>query len=99
MEINKTIEGSKLTIALAGNLDTITSPQLQSEVDNLDSAINDLVFDFANLTYVSSAGLRVMLMANKKMTAGGGKMRLVGLNPSVREVFDMTGFSDIFDIA
>ena len=98
MEIKKTTEGSKLTIALSGCLDTTTSPQLQTEVENLGAEIKELVFDFAALTYISSAGLRVMLMANKKMTAAGGGMSIASAQESVREVFDMTGFSDILKL-
>lgn len=99
MEIVKNIEGGKATFVVKGCLDTTTSPEMQAAIDAIDATVTELTFDFSPLEYISSAGLRVMLMANKKMTAGGGKMRLVGLNPSVREVFDMTGFSDIFDIA
>ena len=96
MEIIKNIEGAKATFTVKGNLDTVTSPDLQSEIDALDSAVKELVFDFASLDYISSAGLRVMLTANKKMTAAGGSMTIANTKPEVREVFDMTGFSDIF---
>ena len=96
MEIIKNIEGAKETFTIKGNLDTVTSPELQKEIDGLDSAVKELVFDFASLDYISSAGLRVMLTANKKMTAAGGSMTIANTKPEVREVFDMTGFSDIF---
>lgn len=96
MEIIKNIEDDKATFTIKGNLDTVTSPDLQSEIDALDSAVKELVFDFASLDYISSAGLRVMLTANKKMVASGGSMSIANTKPEVREVFDMTGFSDIF---
>lgn len=96
MEIIKNIEGAKETFTIKGNLDTITSPDLQKELDALDSSVKELVFDFALLDYISSAGLRVMLTANKKMVASGGSMMIANTKPEVREVFDMTGFSDIF---
>jgi len=98
MEISKNIDGEKETIGVKGNLDTITSPELQREIESVDPAVKELVFDFAALDYISSAGLRVMLTTNKKMVAAGGRMEIRNVNPAVREVFDMTGFSDIFTI-
>lgn len=95
MEIKKTKDGSALTIALVGRLDTITSPQLESEL-KLDG-IAKLVFDFKDLDYISSAGLRVMLTAQKTMMKQG-EMELLNVKPLVREVFDMTGFSAFFTI-
>ena len=97
MEINKTQEGSKLSIALTGRLDTVTSPQLQEVLDNSLNGVNDLVFDFAKLDYISSAGLRVLLATNKKMIKAG-KMTICNVNDVVQEVFDMTGFADILNI-
>ena len=97
MEINKTQEGSKLNIALVGRLDTVTSPQLQEILDNSLNGITDLVFDFAKLDYISSAGLRVLLGTNKKMIKAG-KMTIRNVNDVVQEVFDMTGFADILNI-
>ena len=96
MEIVKNVEANKVVFAVQGNLDTVTSPDLQNELNALDASINDITFDFSKLDYISSAGLRVMLTANKKMVAIGGKMVIANSNPSVKEVFDMTGFSDIF---
>lgn len=96
MEIIKKLEGAKQTFTIKGNLDTVTSPNLQQELDALDPSVREIVFDFAALDYISSAGLRVMLTANKKMMASGGSMTIMNTSPAVREVFDMTGFSDIF---
>ena len=97
MEINKTQEGSKLNISLVGRLDTVTSPQLQEVLDNSLNGITELVFDFAKLDYISSAGLRVLLATNKKMVKAG-KMIIRNVNDVVQEVFDMTGFADILNI-
>ena len=97
MEINKTQEGSKLNLSLVGRLDTVTSPQLQELLDNSLNGIDELVFDFAKLDYISSAGLRVLLATNKKMIKNG-KMIIRNVNDVVQEVFDMTGFADILNI-
>jgi len=97
MEINKTQEGSKLNITLLGRLDTVTSPQLQEVLDSSLDGITELVFDFAKLDYISSAGLRVLLSTNKKMIKTG-KMVIRNVNDVVQEVFDMTGFADILNI-
>lgn len=99
MEIAKKTEGATLTFVVSGCLDTTTSPDLQAEIDGLQDGVGELVIDFTNLDYISSAGLRVMLVANKKMMASGGEMKIVGTKPPVREVFDMTGFSDILNLA
>ena len=96
MKIEKNIEGVRQIFAVSGNLDTVTSPELQKEIDVIDPAIAEIEFDFSALEYISSAGLRVMLTVNKKMMARGGTMKIRNSNESVREVFDMTGFSDIF---
>jgi len=95
MEIKKNLEGSKLTLAPVGRVDTITSPELEAAVQ-LDG-VEELVFDLAQVDYISSAGLRVLLASQKKMA--GKKMVIVGTRPAVKEVFDITGFSDIFTFA
>lgn len=99
MDIIKKSEGGKLTYTVKGNLDTVTSPDLQKELDAQDPSVREIVFDFSALDYISSAGLRVMLTANKRMMASGGTMTIANTRPAVREVFDMTGFSDIFTMA
>ena len=97
MTINKQLTGSTLTLALEGRLDTVTSPELDKVLDeNLDGA-DSLVLDFADLDYISSAGLRVLLSAHKAM-AGKGGMKVVNVKDIVKEVFDVTGFADILDI-
>ena len=95
MEINKKIEGAKLTLAPVGRVDTITSPELEAAVQL--EGVEELVFDLSKVDYVSSAGLRVLLASQKKMA--GKKMVIVGACPAVKEVFDNTGFSDIFTFA
>lgn len=97
MTIEKTIEGSKCKFEVGGRLDTVTAPELEKEVANLDSTIEDLVLDFTKLEYISSAGLRVVLSAQKKMNIQG-KMVVENCNDVVKEVFDITGFSDILTI-
>ena len=99
MDIKKTANGAELTIAVIGRLDTTTAPQLDSEVKALPAAVMDLTFDFTGLEYVSSAGLRVILVSQKTMSARGGKMKIVGANACVRDVFDITGFSSILTFA
>lgn len=95
MEINTNLEGVKLTIAPVGRIDTITAPELEAAVKT--DGIEELVFDLAKIDYISSAGLRVLLSAQKRMA--GKKMLIVNACPSVKEVFDITGFSDIFTFA
>ena len=97
MTIEKTINGEALTLIVSGRLDTQTAPELEKELDSVLSDIKELTFDFANLEYVSSAGLRVILKAQKAMNAQGS-MKLIGVNDSIMEVFDITGFLDILTI-
>lgn len=97
MTINKTENGSVMTISLEGRLDTTTSPALEKELNEVLPNINELVFDFSKLEYISSAGLRVLLTAHKVMSRKGG-MKVTNVNEIVQEVFDVTGFSDILTI-
>ena len=97
MTIEKKINGEALTLIVSGRLDTQTAPELEKELDSVLTDIKELTFDFANLEYVSSAGLRVILKAQKAMNAQGS-MKLTGVNDSIMEVFDITGFLDILTI-
>jgi anti-sigma B factor antagonist len=97
MIIEKKENGAELTLALSGRLDTMTSKQLEGEVPLFDGK-DSVILDFGKLEYVSSAGLRVLLAMQKKMNAQGGSMKLVGVLPEVREIFEMTGFSSILTI-
>ncbi len=94
MTINKTGSGSKLTLALAGRLDTVTAPELEKELQDSLEGIDTLIFDFSGLEYVSSAGLRVLLSAQKTMNKQG-EMKLTHVNESIMEIFEVTGFTDI----
>lgn len=96
MTISKINDGSKLTLALEGRIDTTTSPDFEAEIRKLDG-VTELVLDFAGVEYISSAGLRVVLEAQKIMNKQG-KMSLVKVNDDVMDVFDITGFIDILDI-
>ena len=97
MEITKTLEGTTLTIALDGSLDTITSRQLEKELRTSITGVTELIFDFEKLTYITSAGLRVIVTSQKVMTRQG-KMVLRNMQPGVREVFDITGLSKVLNI-
>ena len=97
MTVEKKINGDLLTIILSGRLDTQTAPELEREIDASISGIKELTFDFKNLDYVSSAGLRVILKAQKEMKLRGS-MKLIGVNDNIMEVFDITGFLDILTV-
>ena len=97
MEITKNMNGTNLEIALAGRLDTMTAPELEQELkDSMDSA-ETLTLDFSKLEYISSAGLRVLLSAHKAMSPIGC-MKVTNVNEIVKDVFEVTGFSDILTI-
>ena len=98
MNITKKAEGSTLAVALEGRLDTITSPQLDDELDASLEGVTDLTLDFQDLTYISSAGLRVLLRAQKKMKAASGKLRLTGVSAGILEILEITGFAEILTI-
>ena len=97
MNITKTNEGAKLTLALEGRLDTTTAPQLGAEVKSALGGVTELVLDFSQLEYLSSAGLRVLLAAQKVMNKQG-KMVIHHVNETILEVFEVTGFVDILTI-
>ena len=97
MNITKKQNGTALEIALEGRLDTVTSPALEAELKTALADAESLTFDFAGLDYISSAGLRVLLSAHKSMVPKGG-MKVTHANDIVKEVFDVTGFSDILNI-
>ena len=97
MTIEKKIIGDAATLIVSGRLDTQTAPELENELDSILSSLKELTFDMTNLEYVSSAGLRVILKAQKAMNAQGS-MKLTGVNDSIMEVFDITGFLDILTI-
>ena len=97
MAINTTNENGRVTLALSGRLDTVTAPELEAALDKVLGDTNDLCFDFSELEYISSAGLRLLLKAQKIMNTKG-KMKITGVNETIMEVFDITGFVDILTI-
>ena len=97
MNINKKQNGTNLEIALEGRLDTTTAPELERELKQSLNGIETLTFDFAKVEYISSAGLRVLLSAQKAMF-NKGSMKVTHANELVKEVFEVTGFADILTI-
>ena len=97
MTITKNQDGGKLTVALEGRLDTVTSPQLEAELRASVNGVKELTFDLEKLDYVSSAGLRVLLAAQKVMNRQGG-MKIKNVKPEIMEIFEVTGFVDILNI-
>ena len=97
MTIEKQLNGASAILTVSGRLDTQTAPELEKELNATVAGLKDLTFDMTGLEYISSAGLRVILKAQKIMNAQGS-MKLVGVNDSIMEVFDITGFLDILTI-
>ena len=97
MTIEKTITGAAAVLKIIGRLDTTTAPELETTVDGCVEGLKELVLDCSALEYVSSAGLRVILKAQKLMNVQGA-MKLTHVNESIMEVFDITGFADILTI-
>ena len=96
MLITKTTNGDELTIALDGRLDTTTAPELESELGSL-GGVKALVMDMAKLVYISSAGLRVLLKAQKIMNKQGS-MKVKNISQEIREIFEVTGFDELLNI-
>ena len=97
LHINKTIENGKAAVSLEGRLDTTTAPDLERELKDSLDGVSELTLDFSKLEYISSAGLRVLLSAQKRMNRQG-EMKITHINEIVREIFDVTGFADILTI-
>jgi anti-sigma B factor antagonist len=96
MEIKTTTESDRLTISVSGRVDTVTAPELEANLRFGD--VKCAVIDLTNVPYMSSAGLRLLLTAHKTMMAKGGELQITGVQPPVREVLDITGFSGILNI-
>lgn len=96
MTIEKKQNGNQLTLAIAGRLDTSTAPQMEAVVDEI-AGVDELVLDCSALEYVSSAGLRVIMKAQKKMAAAGS-MKVTNVNETIMEVFEITGFDSFLTI-
>ena len=97
MTIEKMANGTELTMSIVGRLDTTTAPQLEAALKESYAGVTKLVFDFAELAYLSSAGLRVLLQAQKTMNKQG-EMVIKNVNETINDIFDVTGFIDILTI-
>ena len=97
MTIQQMKDGNALTIALEGRLDTMTAPELEAALKTAPDGVTELTFDFEKLEYISSAGLRVLLGAQKTMNVQG-TMKVAHVNEIIAEIFEVTGFADILTI-
>ena len=97
MQIATEKENIKLTLTVSGRIDTVTAPELEKFALEHMEGITEMVLDLADVKYVSSAGLRALLQINKDMSKQG-KLKLLNIRPSAKEIFDMVGFSRIFTI-
>ncbi|MCI8529631.1 MAG: STAS domain-containing protein [Lachnospiraceae bacterium] len=97
MKITKTANGNKLSLALAGRMDTNTAPELETVLKSSLEGVSELIIDMKELDYLSSAGLRVLLGAQKTMNKQGS-MKVTNVNETIMEIFDVTGFIDILTI-
>ena len=97
MTIEKMTNGTELTVTLTGRLDTVTAPKLEAELKESTAGVESLVLDFAGLEYLSSAGLRVLLGAQKTMNKQG-TMVVRNVNETIMEIFEVTGFCDVLTI-
>lgn len=97
MTIEKNLAGTSLEVAIIGRIDTTTSPELEKALSESTEGIDELVLDFAQVEYISSAGLRVLLVAQKVMSKQG-EMRLKNVSQDIMEIFEVTGFSGILTI-
>ena len=97
MTIEKNLNGNELNVKVVGRLDTTTAPELEAALKESFAGVEKLVFDFAALEYLSSAGLRVLLLAQKTMQKQG-TMVIRNINDTINEIFEVTGFIDILNI-
>ena len=97
MNVERIKNDDALTLVIGGRLDTLTSPELEEIINTELDGVTDLTLDLAGLDYISSAGLRVLLRAQKKMAAAG-TMKLINVSPIIMEIFEITGFSEILTI-
>ncbi len=98
MEVKFDKQDSTLTVAISGNIDTVTAPELDAKLQENLSGIKTLILDFAAVDYISSAGLRVILMTNQLMEDVEGDMTVKNVNEDVRDVFEMTGFDSLLNL-
>ncbi len=98
MKITKNVENGKVILSVDGRLDTVTAPELATAIAEIEDGVKELVFDFSELEYVSSAGLRVILSTHKKLDAEGGKLVVRHPNDMIQSIFALTGFIEILNI-
>ena len=98
MEVKFDKQDSTLTVAISGNIDTVTAPELDAKLQENLSGIKTLILDFAAVDYISSAGLRVILMTNQLVEDVEGDMTVKNVNEDVRDVFEMTGFDSLLNL-
>jgi len=98
MEIKKTVAGEEMTMTVEGRLDAVTSVQFDAEVTGVPATVKSLVFDFALLDFISSAGLRVIVSAYKTMKGRGGGIRVVNANETVMNVLKLTGLATVLGV-
>ena len=97
MTIQQTKDGETLTMAIEGRIDTLTAPELKTQIEGAIDGVMDLILDFSKVDYISSAGLRVLLSAQKTMN-NQGSMKVIHVNDTVMEIFEVTGFVDVLTI-
>jgi anti-anti-sigma factor len=97
LNINKTVEGEKTVFTLEGRMDTVTAPELEKELKASLDGVKELTLDFEKLDYISSAGLRVLLSTQKVMNKQGA-LKIIHVNDTIMEIFEVTGFTDILTI-
>ncbi|MBQ5316784.1 MAG: STAS domain-containing protein [Oscillospiraceae bacterium] len=97
LKITKKLEERTLTVEASGRIDTTTAPDFENEIKDSLASVSELILDFSKVEYISSAGLRVLLSAQKIMTKQGS-MKLTNVSSEIMEIFEVTGFSDILDI-
>ncbi|MGE9986654.1 STAS domain-containing protein [Desulfovibrio sp. SGI.169] len=93
MRISTHMDGQTLTVELEGRLDTATTPQVSEALQDCPDKCDLCILDFANVDYISSAGLRLLLLLHKRMGTAGGGLTLRRVQPGVRDILDMTGFT------
>lgn len=98
MTMTKKLDGKKLTAAVEGRLDTLTAPALETQLLPALNGIESLVIDFKDLTYISSAGIRVLVQAAQTMDGQNGEMKIINANPDVKSIFTMTGLTNVLGV-
>ncbi len=98
MEIKTNSKGSSAVITPIGKIDTVTAPELQTEIEKVIETAEALEIDFSQINYISSAGLRVLLSTQKKINAKNGTLKITNTDQMIDEIFEVTGFSDILTI-